>query len=71
MEDNVVTYKARLVAKGYPQRQGVDYDETFSPVGMLKSIRILPASASNYHCEIWKMNVRRLSLMETSLRMCT
>ena len=41
MEGKVVTYKARLVAKGYRQRQGVDYDETFSPIVMVKSIRIL------------------------------
>ena len=41
MEGNVITYKARLVAKSYCQRQGIDYDETLSPVAMLKSIRIL------------------------------
>ena len=45
MEGNVITYKARLVAKGYRQKQGVDYDETFSPVAMLKSKRILLAIA--------------------------
>ena len=43
MEGNVVTYKARLVAKGYCQRPRVYYDETFSLVAMLKSIRILLA----------------------------
>jgi len=53
----VVTYKARLVAKGYRQRQGIDFDETFSPVAMLKSIRILLAIAAHYDYEIWQMDV--------------
>ena len=39
MDNNVQTYKARLVAKGYRQRQEIDFDETFLPVVMLKSIR--------------------------------
>ena len=34
---NITVYKARLVAKGF-QVQGVDYDETFSLVAMLKSV---------------------------------
>ena len=58
MEGNVITYKARLVAKGYRQKQGVDYDETFSSVAMLKSIRILLAIAAHYDYEIWKMDVK-------------
>ena len=42
-DGNVTVYKARLVAKGFRQVQGVDYDETFSPVAMLKSVRIMLA----------------------------
>ena len=58
MDGNVVTYKARLVAKGFTQRQGIDYEETFSPVAMLKSIRILLAIAAYYDYEIWQMDVK-------------
>ncbi|MCR2848204.1 hypothetical protein KN825_16925, partial [Weizmannia coagulans] len=43
MDGKVHTYKARLVAKGFKQTHGIDYDETFSPVVMLQSIRILIA----------------------------
>ncbi|OAE32321.1 hypothetical protein AXG93_809s1020 [Marchantia polymorpha subsp. ruderalis] len=51
-------YKARLVAKGFCQIQGVDYDETFLPVTMLKSIWILLAIAAYYDYEIWQMDVK-------------
>ena len=53
-----MTFKSRLVAKGFKQTHGVDYDETFSPVIMLKSIRILLAIVAYYDYEIWKMDVK-------------
>ena len=58
MDGKVHTYKARLVAKGYKQIHGVDYDETFSPVAMLKSVRILLAIAAYHDYEIWQMDVK-------------
>ena len=45
MQGNVITYKAKLIAKGHRQKQGIDYDETFSWLAMLKSKRDTP-----FHC---------------------
>ena len=58
MDGNMATYKARLVAKGFSQVQRIDYDETFSPVAMFKSIRILLAIAAFHDYEIWQMDVK-------------
>ena len=52
------TYKARLVAKGFTQTPGVDYDETFSLVAKLKSIRAMLAIAAFHDYEIWQMDVK-------------
>ena len=51
-DSSVIIYKARIVTKGCRQVQGVDYDERFSLVSMLKSVRIMLAIATFY--EIWQ-----------------
>ena len=57
-DGNVIVYKYRLVTKGFRQVQGVDYDETFSPVAMLNSVQIMLAIAALYDYEIWQMDIK-------------
>ena len=58
IDGNVETFKTRLVAKGYTQKEGIAHEETFFPVAMLKSIRILLSIAAHYDYEIWQMDVK-------------
>lgn len=53
---NIDRFKARLVIKGCSQRQGIDYEETFSPVVRYSSIRYLIAMAARYDLEIDQMD---------------
>ncbi|GJT36861.1 retrotransposon protein, putative, ty1-copia subclass [Tanacetum coccineum] len=50
--------QSMLVAKGYTQTYGIDYEETFSPVAKIKSIRIILAIDAFHDYEIWQMDVK-------------
>nr|GFB33731.1 hypothetical protein [Tanacetum cinerariifolium] len=50
--------KARLVAVGYSQQEGIDYDETFSPVARIEAIRLFLAYATHKDFTIFQMDVK-------------
>jgi hypothetical protein len=50
---DVERYKARLVVKGFRQKEGVDYNEVFAPVGSASALRVLLARAAE---EDWKVH---------------
>jgi hypothetical protein len=54
----VIRNKARLVAQGFSQVEGIDFDETFTPVAHLESIRILIAYASHHNFKLQQMDVK-------------
>jgi hypothetical protein len=55
---NIEKYKARLVVKGFTQREGVDYNETFSPVSCKDSFRIIMALVAHFDLELHQMDVK-------------
>lgn len=51
-------YKARLVAKGFTQIEGIDFQETFSPVARYEAIRFLLAHAALENWELEAMDIK-------------
>jgi hypothetical protein len=51
-------YKARLVAKRYTQTYGIDYQETFSPVAKLNTVRVMLSLAVNLDWQLHQFDVK-------------
>ncbi|GJS46680.1 retrovirus-related pol polyprotein from transposon TNT 1-94 [Tanacetum coccineum] len=54
----ILKNKARLVACGYRQEEGIDFEESFTPVARLEAIRIFLALAAHINMVIYQMDVK-------------
>ena len=37
----IIKAKARLTARGFPQKKGINFEETFAPVAKMPTLRVL------------------------------
>ncbi|EJT45287.1 Gag-Pol [Trichosporon asahii var. asahii CBS 2479] len=56
-DGNVVKYKARLVGRGFSQIPGVDFEETYAPVGRSTSLLLILSIAARYNLELRQADV--------------
>ena len=53
-------YKSRFVARGFFQKEGIDYEETFSPISIYKytSIKLVLSLVAVMKWRIYQMDVK-------------
>ncbi|KAK8925796.1 hypothetical protein KSP39_PZI018370 [Platanthera zijinensis] len=61
-DDTVERLKARLVARGFTQQHGLDYEETFSPVAKLNTVRVLLSLAVHRHWPLYQLDIKNAFL---------
>uniref|UniRef100_I1NRZ3 Reverse transcriptase Ty1/copia-type domain-containing protein n=1 Tax=Oryza glaberrima TaxID=4538 RepID=I1NRZ3_ORYGL len=54
----VIKHKARLVARGFVQQEGVDFDDAFTPVARMESVRLLLVLAVQEGWRVHHMDVK-------------
>nr|GEV53445.1 putative ribonuclease H-like domain-containing protein [Tanacetum cinerariifolium] len=61
-DDQVERYRARLVVKRYAQKEGIDFNEIFSPVVRMTTIRVVLAMCATYDLHLEQLDVKTVFL---------
>lgn len=56
-DGSIERYKARLVVKGFKQKKGIDYNQTYSPVAKLGTIRAILSIAATEKMQLSQFDV--------------
>nr|GEU78352.1 putative Gag-polypeptide of LTR copia-type [Tanacetum cinerariifolium] len=62
VENTVIRNKSRLVAKGYRKEEGIDFEESFTPVARLEAVKIFMAYAAHKNFPNYQMDVKTVFL---------
>ncbi|GKD00994.1 retrovirus-related pol polyprotein from transposon TNT 1-94 [Tanacetum coccineum] len=54
----VLKNKAQLVAQGFRQEEGIDFEESFTPIARIEAIRIFVANAAHKNMTIYQMDIK-------------
>jgi hypothetical protein len=57
-DGKISRYKARIIVKGFQQVHGIDYDETFTPIANMDSIRLALSIMEAKGWEVHQMDVK-------------
>nr|GEY57202.1 integrase, catalytic region, zinc finger, CCHC-type, peptidase aspartic, catalytic [Tanacetum cinerariifolium] len=57
-ENTIIRNKPLLVVRGYHQEEGIDFEESFTPVAQMEAIRILLAYAAQKGFIVYQMDVK-------------
>jgi len=61
-DGSVSIYKTRLVAKGYAQTYGIEYEETYSLITKMTTVRLIIAMAATKGWSLHQMDVKNVFL---------
>nr|GEW06698.1 retrovirus-related Pol polyprotein from transposon TNT 1-94 [Tanacetum cinerariifolium] len=72
-EQMVIRNKPRLVVRGYRQEEGINFEESFTPVARMEAIRIFLAYAAHKSFTVFQMDVKTAFLhgsLEEDMYVC-